>query len=47
MAVISVAPGMAPSGSIHIESPGRAVISVEALIVPSAFGNSGLTKDSK
>jgi transposase len=42
-----IAPGMAPSGSIHIELPGRAVTSVEALFVPSAFGNSGLTKDSK
>ncbi len=38
---------MALSGSIPIELPGRAVISVEALFVPSAFGNSGLTKDSK
>jgi hypothetical protein len=27
--------------------PRRAVIRVEALFVPSAFGNSGLTKDSK
>jgi transposase len=42
-----IAPGMAPSGSIHIELPGRAVISVEALFVPSALGNSGLTKGSK
>jgi transposase len=32
--VSGMAPGVAPSGSIHIELPGRAVISVEAGVDP-------------
>ena len=32
--VSGMAPGIAPSGSIHIELPGRAVISVEAGVDP-------------